>query len=164
MSKEKLTDEQIVKIIDILCTELEVKGDGYLLNIAETAEIIYTQIVEQLKKEINRLKEENKKYERVTDTLNKQLKQENAELKAENERLNKLFEYTEPTTKRVKNVVDDIKRKEHKETAEKILKDVQKKITQLRLNGHLSREQDIRLSRFLVGKAQDYEIEVEIKE
>ena len=48
-----------------------------------------------------------------------------------------------------------------KDKAKEILVAVQKEITHLRANGHLGREQDIRLSKFLVGKAQDYGVEVE---
>ena len=47
-----------------------------------------------------------------------------------------------------------------KETAKEILMSIQKKITHLRVNGHLGHEQDIKLSRFLVSKAQDYGVGV----
>ena len=125
-------------------------------DIEKRVEVLYPDFMKEYRRAKNDLKESldrEMELQKQVDELKERLRLAYEECECEGDYDTELENLFEQCKKDREQAVKD--------TAKEILIAVQKKITHLRANGHLGREQDIRLSRFLVGKAQDYGVEVE---
>lgn len=178
MEEKKLTDDEIVKALEnnAMGYGACIVGDLYQasLDLIRRLQYGYSSASKaseewkakyeaerkenaELQKQVNKLKEENEYLDIVAKQALTDYQNTQVQVDELTDKLGKVLLGIKADEVLIAKGIEQAV----KDTAKEILIAVQKKITHLRANGHLGREQDIRLSRFLVGKAQDYGVEVE---